>query len=491
MSYLLAIDQGTSSTRAMLYTPQGQLINSSQYPITQYYPNPGWVEHDPEEIWQKTVRAIQDVVSTVDIQRIIACGLTNQRETTLIWNKKTGKCLSPAIVWQDRRTHDFCVSLVEHTNMIHSKTGLLPDPYFSASKLHWLLTNIPEARRFADAGELAFGTIDSFLIWRLTKGNQHLTDITNASRTLLFNINEQNWDAELLRLFDIPDSILPEVRDSDAQYGVIDKQLFGASIPITGVAGDQQAALVGQGCFEEGMIKATFGTGGFLLLNTGSTPVYSTQGLLTTIAYRIQGTTVYGLEGSFYQAGTTVKWLRDEMKLIGSASETEALAQSLKSNEGVYLVPSFNGLGAPHWLSINGAVIIGLSRSSNKAHLARAALECVAYQTRDILDCIRQDKSLALSVLKVDGGMTDNSWFLQFVASQCGLMVQRPQDIETTSRGAAILAGIGCGEIESLTSLQENWTSTGEFRPEITDSLNIDYSGWERAVRMVKAGALN
>jgi len=489
MQYLLAIDQGTSSTRAMLYSLQGQLLNTSQSQLTQYYPKPGWVEHDPEEIWQKTLAAIREVIATVDAKQIIACGLTNQRETTLIWDKQTGVCLSPAIVWQDRRTQDFCQSLASHRDMLRNKTGLLPDPYFSASKLHWLLTNIPDARPLASKGRLAFGTVDSFLIWRLTGGKAHLTDITNASRTLLFNIFDQCWDEELLQLFDTPRTILPEVCASDFHFGVIDKALLGASIPITGVAGDQQAALIGQRCFDEGMVKATFGTGGFLLLNTGEKPVLSNHHLLTTIAYRILGKTVYGLEGSLYQAGTTVKWLRDELQLITAASDTEVLAKSLDSNEGVYLVPSFTGLGAPHWLAINGAMIIGLARTSNKAHFARAALESVCYQTRDILSCMREDSNMTLSLLRVDGGMASNQWFLQFMAKQCGLLVQRPHDIETTALGAALLAGIGCGVIDSLRSLQQNWVFDKQFIPvDDSETIETDYQGWQRALRMLKAG---
>jgi len=489
MPYLLAIDQGTSSTRAMLYSLQGQLICSSQYQLTQYYPKPGWVEHDPEEIWQKTLLAMQDIVAQVGLSQIIACGITNQRETTLLWDKQTGQCLSPAIVWQDRRTEDFCQTLAPYTEMLRAKTGLLPDPYFSASKLHWLLTTLPQARRLAAEGRLAFGTVDSFLIWRLTAGKSHLTDITNASRTMLFNIIEQCWDPELLQLFDIPAAILPEVRASDAHFGVIAQELLGSAIPITGVAGDQQAALIGQGCFTSGMIKATYGTGGFLLLNTGETPVLSGHNLLTTIAYRIKDHTVYGLEGSLYHAGTTVKWLRDEMKIISAAGETEQLAEGLTSNAGVYLVPSFTGLGAPHWLSTHGAVIVGLARTSNRAHLARAALESVCYLTRDVLSCMREDSNLPLSVLRVDGGMATNQWFLQFLASQCAMIVQRPADIETTALGAAMLAALGCGAIDSIESLQQNWVVEKQFNAaDDRVTADKDYQGWQQALAMVKAG---
>lgn len=489
MQYLLAIDQGTSSTRAMLYSVQGTLVKSSQYPISQYYPHAGWVEHDPEEIWQKTLTAIQEVLATVDPKQILACGITNQRETTIIWDKQTGQCLAPAIVWQDRRTQDFCVSLSQYHEIIREKTGLLPDPYFSASKLHWLLNHVPQAGVLVKQNRLAFGTVDSFLIWRLTGGKSHLTDVTNASRTLLFNIHTQAWDMQLLKLFSIPEGVLPEVCASDSHYGVINPDLLGCAIPITGVAGDQQAALIGQGCLAEGMSKATFGTGGFLLLNTGSKPVVSKHKLLTTIAYRIQGQTVYGLEGSIYQAGTTVKWLRDELKLFTLASDTEALARSLESNEGVYLVPSFTGLGAPHWLSTPGAAIVGLARTSNRAHFARAALECVCYQTRDVLSCMREDSGLPISLLRVDGGMAANQWFLQFLASLCNLTVQCPSDVETTALGAAMLAAIGCGAIDSLASLQKNWVYKQQYIPENNiEKMDGYYLGWQRALRMIQAG---
>lgn len=486
MKYLLAIDQGTSSTRSMLYTVHGELINSQQYPITQYYPHSGWVEHDAEEIWQKTLTAMRAVIAGVDVKRILACGITNQRETTLIWDKKTSQSLAPAIVWQDRRTEEFCLSLKEYTELIRAKTGLLPDPYFSASKLHWLLNNVPEASELIKQNRLAFGTIDSFLLWRLTAGQAHLTDITNASRTLLFNIHTQCWDEELLDLFSIPRQILPEVCASDTKFGVIQSDFLGVSIPITGVAGDQHAALIGQGCVEKGMIKATFGTGGFLMLNTGNTPVTSKHKLITTIAYKIQNQTAYGLEGGIYQAGTTVKWLRDELKLFAQASDTEPLARSLKSNEGVYLVPSFTGLGAPHWLSTTGAIIVGLTRTSNRAHFARAALECVCYQTYDVLSCMREDSHLPLSLLRVDGGMTTNEWFLQFLSSLCGLVVQRPSDIETTALGAAMLAAIGIGYI-SLDSLAKRSSYEKKFAPEGNENeMKRYYLGWEKALEMVK-----
>ncbi|KTD49483.1 glycerol kinase [Legionella rubrilucens] len=487
MNYILAIDQGTSSTRAMLYNDRFELVATSQYTITQYYPEPGWVEHDPEEIWQKTLTALRDVAGQAEGGKIIACGITNQRETTLLWDKETGKCLSRAIVWQDRRTQAFCESLSDYQGMIREKTGLLVDAYFSATKLHWLLRHTEGVEALLAQERLAFGTIDSFLIWRLTKGKSHVTDITNASRTMLFNIHDKQWDAELLKLFAIPDVLLPNVKACDAYYGDIHVSHLGFTVPIHGVAGDQQAALIGQRCFTEGMTKATFGTGGFLLMNTGEQAVLSNHHLLTTIAYTIQGQTMYGLEGSIYQAGTTVKWLRDEMKLLVNAAETEELAKSLPSNEGVYLVSAFNGMGAPYWLSTPGAAIFGLSRNTTRAHFARAALEGVCYQTREVLTCMEEDSGLRISPLRVDGGMTVNQWFLQFLASQCQTTVQRPHDIETTAQGAALLAALGVGHIGSLSMLEANWHAELEFSPgNERETVEHDFQGWLHAMRMIR-----
>ncbi|WP_454780895.1 glycerol kinase GlpK [Legionella sp. WA2022007384] len=487
MNYLLAIDQGTSSTRAMIYDVYGELVASSQYPLTQHYPQTGWVEHDPEEIWQKTLIAMRDVVAKVSADQIVCCGLTNQRETTVIWDKKTGKCLAPAIVWQDRRTAKYCDTLAIDASMIQEKTGLIPDPYFSATKLKWFLENNQEAKELAGKGDLAFGTIDSFLIWRLTTEHLHLTDVTNASRTMLFNIKKEQWDLDLLDYFKIPESVLPKVCASDSHFGMMDKQWIGIELPITGVAGDQQAALIGQGCFKIGMVKATFGTGAFLLLNTGNKPVLSQHKLLTTIAYKIQGKTVYGLEGSIYHAGTTVKWLRDSMKLITSSDETEALASSLNGNDGVYLVSAFTGLGAPHWLSAPGASMFGLSLSTNRAHFARAALEGVCYQTREVCFCMREDSQLDLSLLRVDGGMAVNRWFLQFLADQCQLEIEKPKDIETTAKGAAILAALGCGIFNSLDELHAIWDVEQSLKPQrALEQVEQDYRGWRKALQKIK-----
>lgn len=487
MDCLLAIDQGTSSTRAMLFSVEGECLAQSQYPLTQYYPHPGWVEHCPEEIWQKTLTAARDVMIQVSAT-VVACGITNQRETAVMWDRDTGECLGRAIVWQDRRTQAYCESLREHQDMVCKKTGLLLDPYFSATKLRWMLDNIPNARTMAAQGRLAFGTMDTFLIWRFTGGKSHVTDVTNASRTMMYHLVNHDWDVDLLRLFDIPASVLPQVLSCDAYFGEIESHFLAQTIPITGVAGDQQASLIGQGGFTSGMVKATYGTGGFLLLNTGKQPVHSKNRLLTTIAYEIQGQTVYGLEGSLYHAGTTIKWLRDEMKLITSADETEGLASSLDSNDGVYLLPSFTGLGAPHWLAVHGAMIIGLSRATTRAHFARAALESVCYLTQDVLQCMQQESAVDLSVLRVDGGMTANLWFLQFLAEQCGVIVQRPKQIETTAYGVAMLAAIGCGLVSSTDDLQKRWCWQKQYEPTVDRSqANKNYIGWNQALRSLRA----
>lgn len=486
MNYIIALDAGTSSTRAMIYSIQGQCITSCQYPITQYYPQPGWVEHDAEEIWNKSLSAMRAVLEKVPAGSVIACGITNQRETTVIWNKATGACLAPAIVWQDRRTEEFCASLTQHSAMIRNKTGLITDPYFSATKVRWLLQNNDKAQKLAEQNLLAFGTIDSYLIWKLTQGKEHVTDCTNASRTMLFNIHDLQWDDGLLDLFSIPKNILPEVKPCDSHFGTIDKSYFGFDLPITGVAGDQQAALIGQACVHEGMVKSTFGTGAFLMMNTGSKAVLSQHKLLTTIAYQIKGVVDYALEGSIYHAGTAVKWLRDELKIISNASETETLASSLPSNGGVYFVSAFSGLGAPYWLSTNGAFLSGLSCSTGRAHIARAVLEGVCYQTRAVTECMRNDSGMDLSLMRVDGGMSVNPWFLQFLADQCQLLVQKPLDIETTSRGVALLAAMGCGAIESIAQLETSNPIEKEFIPQRShQEVAREYDGWEKALKQV------
>jgi len=425
-----------------------------------------------------------DVANQINQQKIVACGITNQRETTVLWNKQTGECLYNAIVWQDRRTQAFCNTLGERKEWIKSKTGLMPDPYFSATKIRWILDTVPQARELARKEQLAFGTMDSFLLWRLTQGDVHYTDITNASRTLLYNIFNQEWDEELLDFFEIPRSILPQVKACDRHFGSICSEAVNFSVPITAIAGDQQAALIGQRCFSSGMVKATYGTGGFLLMNTGDKAIAS-DNLLTTIAYQIDGKVAYGLEGSLYQAGTTVKWLRDELKMISSSAETEELAKSLISNEGVFLLPSFTGLGAPHWINTAGAAIVGLSRTSNRAHFARAALESVCYLTRELLECMSQDSQLDLALLRVDGGMAANNWMLQFLANQCALRIEKPFDIETTAQGIALLASLHISN-ETLESLQKSWRCAHYFLPEKSAQSEIDFAGWKNAVKMLK-----
>ena len=420
--YILAIDQGTTHSRAIIFDQSGQLIQQHQIEITQYYPHDAWVEHDPDEIWRTTVtsckKAMQD--ASLKANDILAIGIANQRETTIIWNRKTGQPISHAIVWQDRRTASFCNQLKANSEisaMVAEKTGLLIDPYFSASKIRWLLENIPSARKAAEHGELAFGTVDCYLLWKLTNGKSHFTDASNASRTLLFNIHTQAWDNALLTLFDIPASLLPEVRDNATQFGTTNPELFGQAIAITGMVGDQQAATIGQACFQAGMIKSTYGTGGFLLLNTGDQCIASQNNLLSTIAYRFDGETTYALEGSIFSAGATIKWLRDKLHFIQSANEAEALARSVDSTGGVYLVPAFTGLGAPYWDPNARGTLVGLTRDTQIAHIVRAALEAVCYQTHDLMQAMMQDTEVRLERLRVDGGMASNDWLLQFLAN--------------------------------------------------------------------------
>lgn len=481
MDKLLAIDVGTSSTRAIVYDLQFNILAQAQLPINLCCPQIDWVELCPEELWNKTLQVLQEAVKTAP-GRILACGVTNQRETTLLWDKKTGKCLANAIVWQDRRTQVFCQKLKKYAQYIHKKTGLLPDAYFSASKINWLFQNIPEAAAMAQQNRLAFGTVDTFIIWRLTQGKSHVTDITNASRTLLFNIHTQQWDYDLLELFGIPENILPEVKDCDGSFGEIHSDYLPGCVPICGVAGDQQAALIGQACFKTGMAKTTLGTGGFFVLNTGDKALYSPKGLLTTIAYRIKNQIAYALEGGIFHVGTIVKWLRDQMHLIQRADQTEALANSLSSNEGVYLVPAFTGLGAPYWIDTDGAMMVGLTTSTTPAHFARAALESVAYQLRDILHCIRI-MGVDVQLMRVDGGMAANAWLLQFLASQCQVTVQRPANVEMTALGVAILASLGRNLYGSTEDIESYCQTQSVFYPERdAEKMEQAYQGWQRAL---------
>lgn len=448
---VLAIDQGTTSTRALIFDGGRQVVASAQREFAQHYPADGWVEHDPEEIWRDTLQTSREALAKAGVgpEGIAAIGITNQRETVVLWDRATGETLHKAIVWQDRRTADVCAGLQAqgHQPFVHEKTGLLLDPYFSATKIAWLLDNIPGARERAERGELAAGTIDTFLLWRLTEGRSHKTDVTNASRTLLFDIVSQRWCPELLRLFRVPAALLPEVCASADDFGTT--TLLGGNIPICGVAGDQQAALVGQSCLAQGQAKITYGTGGFMLLNTGTTVARSRSRLLSTIAYRIDGKTHYAVEGSLFVAGAAIKWLRDGLGIIVAAKQTQEMAARLPDNGGVYMVPAFVGLGAPHWCTEARGMLAGLTFDSSAAHIARAALESVAYQTADLVAAMADDGveegAGALSSLRVDGGMAANDWFCQFLADMLDITVERPANLETTALGAAMLAGHHCG----------------------------------------------
>ena len=483
---ILAIDQGTTSSRAMVFDSDGVPRASAQKEIAQIYPADGWVEHDPEEIWSSTVQVCREALEQVG-SGVVSLGITNQRETTVVWERATGKPIYNAIVWQDRRTAQVCRDLAGRglEPEVTKRSGLLLDPYFSASKLSWILDHCG-ARARAEAGELAFGTVDSFLLWRLTGGRVHATDATNASRTSLFNIHSGKWDEDLLEIFGVPPEVLPEVKDSAAPFGVTDAAAIGREIPIGGVAGDQQAALIGQACFQPGMIKSTYGTGCFVILNTGDKPLASANRLLTTIAYQIGGERTYGLEGSIFIAGAAVQWLRDGLGVIESAAETESLARGLDGNKGVYLVPAFTGLGAPHWDPDARGAVFGLTRDTGAAELARAALEAVAYQTRELLDAMTAD-GVAPSGLRVDGGMIGNDWLMQFLADVLDRPLERPRVAETTALGAAYLAGLQAGVFESLDDISRRWRLDRRFEPDMDKTTRDRLMGdWRRAVARVR-----
>lgn len=489
-SAILAIDQGTTSSRAIVFDARGQTVACAQQEFPQLYPQDGWVEHDPEEIWRSTLNVCQTALDQADAAgyKTLAIGVTNQRETALLWERKSGKTLYNAIVWQDRRTADYCANLKKqgHEPRVTERTGLLLDPYFSATKLHWMLAHIPGARQRAQNGELAFGTVDSFLLWRLTGGRVHATDVTNASRTLVFNIHNQLWDQQLLQLFDLPESLLPEVKDCTAFFGATDASIFGRKLPILGLAGDQQAAAIGQACLEPGMTKSTYGTGCFVLMNTGNQPVISHNRLLTTIAYRIGGETSYAIEGSIFIAGAAIQWIRDALGLVSTAAETENLAAGLASNNGVYMVPAFTGLGAPYWDPNARGALLGLTRDTGIAEIARAALESVAYQTADLMNAIIADGASHPTTLRVDGGMVHNNWFCQFLADILNLPVERPQVTETTALGAACLAGVNSGFFASLTDISKHWQRETIFKPDITTGQRQQQlEGWKKAVSRV------
>jgi glycerol kinase len=490
--HLLAIDQGTTSTRCIAFDREGRTVAIARRELLQHYPAPGWVEHDAEDIWRDTLLTAREAIeqSGVGAAGIAAIGITNQRETAVVWERSTGRPIHRAIVWQDRRTAERCARLKGDgaEPLVRDRTGLLLDPYFSGTKVAWLLDEIPGARERALRGELAFGTIDCFLLWRLTGGRVHATDVTNASRTMLLDIRRGEWDEELLRLLDVPHALLPEVRDSSANYGETDAELLGHAIPIGGIAGDQQAALVGQACFEPGMAKSTYGTGCFLLLNTGETPVRSNNQMLTTPAYRIGGRTTYAMEGSIFVAGAAIKWLRDGLRVIRDAAETAQLAAQVPDSHGVYLVPGFVGLGAPHWQPDVRGLICGLTLDATEAHLARAALESVAYQTLDLTSAMTADGTERAAAIRVDGGMAANDWFCQFLADVVGARVERPAQIETTALGAAYLAGLATGIWPDLAAVASTWARGAEFRPAMApERREALISGWKAALRRALA----
>ena len=488
--HILAIDQGTTSSRAMIFSAAGDCVAVAQQEFRQIFPQDGWVEHDPEEIWQSVLSVCRQVLQQAERAgiEVVGIGITNQRETTIVWDRKSGQPLYNAIVWQDRRTADYCAELKTAGNeeRVSELTGLLLDPYFSATKIGWILDHVDGARSKAEAGELAFGTIDSFLLWRLTGGQSHATDATNASRTMLFNIHSQQWDDSLLKLFRIPPSLLPEVKDCSADFGETADGVFSHSLPIAGIAGDQQAAAIGQACLQPGMIKSTYGTGCFVLMNTGTKAYRSQNRLLTTVAYRIKGQTSYAIEGSIFVAGAAIQWVRDGIKLIESAGEVEELARGLESNRGVYMVPAFTGLGAPYWDPRARGAIFGLTRDTGIAEIVRAALESVVYQTFDLMQAMRGDSGGELQALRVDGGMVANNWFLQFLADLLDIPVERPRVTETTALGAAYLAGVQLGIYESLQAICSHWQRDTLFTPSLNQKdRNELLLGWKKAVSRV------
>ena len=489
--HILAIDQGTTSSRALIFDASGNQLAVGQKEFTQHFPANGWVEHDPNEIWESTLASCRKALTSAALYASdIACiGVTNQRETTLVWDRHTGEAIYRAIVWQDRRTSKWCSELSDDATLmakIQDRTGLLLDSYFSATKLRWILNEVPGARERAERGELAFGTVDCYLLWRLTGGESHATDATNASRTLLFNIREQQWDKQMLELFEIPESVLPEVKDSAANYGVTDKAILGSAIPVTGMIGDQQAAAVGQGCFKAGMAKSTYGTGCFLLMNTGERVLQSQNRLLSTVAYRLQGQACYAIEGSIFMAGATMQWIRDGIRLIDDASESEVLAEQTSNDLSVYLVPAFTGLGAPYWDPEARGALFGMTRDTGINEIVCAGLMSVCYQTRDLVEAIAAD-GVSLQTLRVDGGMVRNNYLLQRLADLLKVEVHRPQIIETTALGAAFMAGLQQGLFSSLDEIADKWQLESAFSTHQDDSWrDRQYRGWLDAVERTR-----
>ena len=491
--YILALDQGTSSSRAIVFDDLGHIVSSSQKEFTQIFPRPGWVEHNPMEIWSSQASVIAEAITSIDIngENIAAIGITNQRETTVVWDAETGEPVYNAIVWQDRRTSELCDALKKdgRADLIRSKTGLIIDAYFSATKILWILENVPGARQRAEEGKLRFGTVDSWLIWMLTRGGVHVTDVSNASRTMLFNIHTLEWDKELLGLFGIPESMMPQVKSSSEIYGYTKTTIFAHEVPIAGIAGDQQAALFGQMCTEPGSVKNTYGTGCFLLMNSGERPIMSSNNLLTTIAWKIGDTVNYALEGSIFVAGSAVQWLRDGLGIIRSSSEIEALACSVPDNGGVFFVPALTGMGAPYWDQYAKGGIYGISRGTTAAHIARATLEGIAFQTMDIVKAMQKDAGISLKELKVDGGAACNNLLMQFQADILGTTVIRPKVTETTALGAAYLAGLATGYWQSIDHIKSQWEAETRFSPlALPEKVNELKEGWAEAVRRTLTG---
>jgi glycerol kinase len=494
MACVVAVDQGTTGSTVLVFDRQGRVVGRAYSEFRQHYPRPGWVEHDPEEIWRVTLRVLRQACrrARVRARDVVALGITNQRETTVLWDRQTGKPVERAIVWQDRRTAPTCEEMRARglEDVFRRKTGLVLDPYFSGTKLRWLIENVPGAAERARRGELAFGTIDSWLVWKLTGGAVHATDPTNASRTLLYDIHAGAWDAELCNLLEVPASVLPEVRPSSGELATTERTVLGAPVPIAGIAGDQQSALFGQGCVERGMAKNTYGTGCFLLLNTGADAVTSRHGLLTTVACDTHGGRAYALEGSVFIAGAAIQWLRDGLGLVRRAAESERLAKSVDSTLGVYLVPAFVGLGAPHWDADARGALLGLTRGVTRAHVVRAALESLAYQTRDVVDAMAADAGEALRALRVDGGAAANGFLMQFQADVLGVPVDRPRVVETTAMGAAFLAGLATGFWKSQADLERARRIDRRFTPRMnTETRDALYRGWQDAVARVRSGA--
>ena len=486
--YIMALDQGTTSSRAILFDKEGNVVATSQKEFTQFYPKVGWVEHNPMEIWGSQSGVMREVLETNSIrpEEVCAIGITNQRETTIVWEKSTGKPVYNAIVWQCRRTSEICDELKEkgYDKLIKDKTGLILDAYFSATKIKWILDNVEGAREKAENGELLFGTVDTWLIWNLTRGKVHVTDYTNAARTMLYNIKELKWDDEILEILDIPKSMLPDVKPSSYVYGHTDEgMLSGAQIPIAGCAGDQQAALFGQTCFEEGSAKNTYGTGCFMLMNTGENIVESKHGLLTTIAWGVDGKVEYALEGSIFIGGASIQWLRDELRVLYDAKQSEFYANSVKDTNGVYVVPAFTGLGAPYWDMYARGAIMGLTRGANRAHLVRATLESIAYQVKDVLNAMQEDSGLKLKDLRVDGGASSNNFLMQFQSDILDVNIDRPKVVETTALGAAYLAGLAVEFYNNKDEIKKSWIIDREFIPNMSDDKrNLLYKGWKKAV---------